>query len=66
MIVLLLLINVNTFLNNMKAINFEKEFEACTHLLKGFAFNLTNDPVDADDLFQDTAYLAFRNKDRFT
>lgn len=49
----------------MKAINFEKEFEACTHLLKGFAFNLTNDPVDADDLYQDTAYLAFKNKHRF-
>lgn len=49
----------------MKAANFEKEFEACTHLLKGFAFNLTNDPVDADDLYQDTAYLAFKNKHRF-
>lgn len=49
----------------MEAFNFEKAFQLQSNLLKGFAFNLTNDPIDAEDLFQDTAYLAFKNKHRF-
>lgn len=45
--------------------NFSIEFNALNLYLKAFAYKLTKDTHRAEDLFQDTAFLAFKNKSRF-
>ena len=49
----------------MNAIRFMNEFELLSHYLKAFAYKLTGDASAADDLFQDTALLAFKYRERF-
>ena len=44
---------------------FTQDFNNQTSFLKSFAFKLTNDYHRAEDLFQDTALLAYKNKDKF-
>lgn len=44
----------------MKQSEFNLSFSQHTKSLKAFAYHLTQDHNDADDLFQDTAYKAFR------
>lgn len=50
----------------MKDVNkFSEGFNSLSHYLKGFAYKLTNDLHKAEDLFQDTALLAFRYQQKF-
>lgn len=49
----------------MSAYNFAYKFELLAHYLKSFAMKLTRDKHLAEDLFQETALSAFRNKDKF-
>lgn len=44
---------------------FASDFNSLSAFLKGFAFKLTNDHHKAEDLFQDTALLAYKNKDKY-
>lgn len=44
----------------MNTVDFKQSFFQYTRSLKAFAYHLTQDHQDADDLFQDTAYKAFR------
>ena len=50
----------------MTANQFTTKFNKYTHYLNAFAMKLTKDPTRAQDLFQDTAFRAFRNRDKFT
>lgn len=44
---------------------FVHDFNGNTAYLKAFAMKLTKDSHMAEDLFQDTAFLAFKNQDKF-
>jgi RNA polymerase sigma-70 factor (ECF subfamily) len=50
----------------MNANQFTSRFNKYTPYLNAFAMKLTKDPCKAKDLFQDTAFRAFRNQDKFT
>ncbi len=50
----------------MKTFNFSTEFNALSRYLRAFAYKLTNDYHLSEDLFQDTAVLAFRYQNKFT
>ncbi len=61
------LISQNT-LNNLTAmsqIEFETRFYQMSTILHAFAFNLTKNMEDAKDLYQETAYRAMTNMDKF-
>lgn len=49
----------------MTVTNFTNQFDQYTKSLRAFAFHLTQDKVDADDLFQDTACKAFRYRHQY-
>ena len=49
----------------MSELDFNKNLEQCTTTLKSFAFNLTKNDEEAEDLLQDTAYKAIVNRDKF-
>ncbi|MCB0640796.1 MAG: sigma-70 family RNA polymerase sigma factor, partial [Phaeodactylibacter sp.] len=49
----------------MSTIEFNSKFEQMTSLLQAFAYNLTKNQEDAKDLFQETAYRAMTNRDKF-
>lgn len=49
----------------MNATPFAHEFNRLSQYLRAFAYKLTGDASAADDLFQDTAFLAFKNQDKF-
>jgi len=49
----------------MTAKDFSYQLKTMEHLLKAFALKLCNDFNDAEDLFQETAYRAFKYKDMF-
>ena len=49
----------------MTAAEFKTQFDALEHLLIGFSMKLTHNREDARDLFQETAYRAFRNREKF-
>lgn len=49
----------------MNATHFAQEFNTLSHYLRAFAYKLTGDASAADDLYQDTAFLAFKNQDKF-
>ena len=49
----------------MSTIEFDAKFNALTASLNSFAFNLTKNMDDAKDLFQETAFRAMTNKDKF-
>ncbi len=49
----------------MSTIEFNSRFEQMTSLLQAFAYNLTKNVEDAKDLFQETAFRAMTNRDKF-
>jgi RNA polymerase sigma-70 factor (ECF subfamily) len=49
----------------MSTIEFYNKFDELTSSLENFAFNLTKNVEDARDLFQETAFRAIKNRDKF-
>lgn len=49
----------------MTTVDFSFSFEQYAGNLRAFAYHLTQDAVEADDLFQDTAYKAFRYRHQY-
>lgn len=49
----------------MTKVNFTESFYTLTPSLKSFAYNLTKDGEDAKDLYQETAFRAMTNRDKF-
>ena len=49
----------------MSTLEFNAEFAAMTQILERFAFKLTRNSEEAQDLFQETAYRAMSNRDKF-
>jgi RNA polymerase sigma-70 factor (ECF subfamily) len=49
----------------MTAVDFSCSFQSYAGNLRAFAYHLTQDKVDAEDLFQDTAYKAFRYRHQY-
>lgn len=50
----------------MSTIEFYGQFNNLTSSLNSFAYNLTKSMEDAKDLYQETAFRALTNKDKFT
>jgi RNA polymerase sigma-70 factor, ECF subfamily len=50
----------------MSQVEFFSRFDQLTVLLQSFAYNLTKNQDDAKDLFQETAFRALTNRDKFT
>lgn len=49
----------------MSTFEFNNQFNKLTNLLRAFAYNLTKDGEEAKDLYQETAYRALTNRDKF-
>ncbi|HMR42704.1 MAG TPA: RNA polymerase sigma factor [Saprospiraceae bacterium] len=49
----------------MSTIEFNNRFNEFTNILQAFAYNLTKDFEESRDLFQETAYRALKNRDKF-
>jgi RNA polymerase sigma-70 factor (ECF subfamily) len=49
----------------MSQTEFFTEFNRLTNLLNSFAYNLTKNSEDAKDLYQETAFRAMTNRDKF-
>ncbi len=49
----------------MSTIEFDNNFYKLTAPLKSFAYNLTKSDEDAKDLYQETAFRAMTNRDKF-
>jgi len=49
----------------MSTTEFSANFNGVSSLLNAFAYNLTKNVDDARDLFQETAYRAFKNQEKF-
>jgi len=49
----------------MSNTEFDLKFNKLTAVLNSFALNLTNNSEDAKDLYQETAFRAITNKDKF-
>ncbi|MCB0617686.1 MAG: RNA polymerase sigma factor [Saprospiraceae bacterium] len=49
----------------MSTLEFNDQFNKMTSLLQAFAYNLTKNVEDAKDLFQETAYRAMTNREKF-
>ena len=49
----------------MSTIEFNSHFNQMTALLQAFAYNLTKNAEDSKDLFQETAFRALRNREKF-
>ncbi|MTB50611.1 RNA polymerase sigma factor [Lewinella sp. W8] len=49
----------------MSQSEFFKEFDRLSTLLHSFAYNLTKNSEDAKDLYQETAFRAMTNRDKF-
>lgn len=49
----------------MSIIEFDTKFEQLTPSLNAFAYTLTKNREDAKDLFQETAFRAVKNQDKF-
>ena len=49
----------------MSQLEFFTEFNSLTTLLNSFAYNLTKNSEDAKDLYQETAFRAMTNRDKF-
>lgn len=50
----------------MSQVEFFSRFDQLTALLQAFAYNLTKNQDDAKDLFQETAFRALTNRDKFS
>lgn len=55
---------IKTF-HTMSQLEFFSEFNRLTTLLNSFAYNLTKNSEDAKDLYQETAFRAITNRDKF-
>jgi len=51
---------------NTSVSSFTADFNSLSHYLKSFALKLTQDIHKAEDLFQDTAFRAFKHQDKFS
>jgi RNA polymerase sigma-70 factor (ECF subfamily) len=49
----------------MSKVDFNEKFNSLTPSLKSFAYNLTKDNEEAKDLYQETAFRAITNRDKF-
>lgn len=49
----------------MSTLEFYSNFNNVTAILQSFAYNLTQNMEDARDLYQETAYRAIKNKEKF-
>lgn len=49
----------------MSQIEFYDRFDQMTNLLQSFAYNLTKNGEDAKDLYQETAFRAITNREKF-
>jgi len=49
----------------MSTLEFYANFNNVTTILQSFAYNLTQNMEDARDLYQETAYRAIKNKEKF-
>ncbi|MCB0530300.1 MAG: sigma-70 family RNA polymerase sigma factor, partial [Saprospiraceae bacterium] len=49
----------------MTSMEFNSKLSGLTTLLHSFAYNLTKNSEDAKDLYQETAYRALFNRDKF-
>lgn len=49
----------------MSTIEFSDKFDALTSSLNSFAYNLTKNDEDAKDLYQETAFRAMTNREKF-
>lgn len=49
----------------MSTLEFNAKFDALTTSLNSFAYNLTKNQEDAKDLYQETAFRAITNKEKF-
>jgi len=49
----------------MSSLEFNQKFDQMSALLQAFAYNLTKNTEEAKDLFQETAYRAITNRDKF-
>jgi RNA polymerase sigma-70 factor (ECF subfamily) len=49
----------------MSTIEFKNQFDVLTSSLNAFAYNLTKNQEDAKDLYQETAFRAITNRDKF-
>jgi RNA polymerase sigma-70 factor, ECF subfamily len=50
----------------MTALEFNSSFNKLASLLQSFAYNLTKNSEDSKDLFQETAFRAMTNRDKFS
>lgn len=50
----------------MSQLEFYNRFDQLAVMLQSFAYNLTKNQEDARDLFQETAYRALTNRDKFS
>ena len=49
----------------MSTVEFDSKFDFLTTSLNSFAYNLTKNQEDAKDLYQETAFRAMTNRDKF-
>lgn len=49
----------------MSTLEFDSKFDSLTASLQSFAYNLTKNSEDAKDLFQETAFRAMTNREKF-
>jgi len=49
----------------MSTLEFQNQFNQMTQVLNSFAYNLTKNGEEAKDLFQETAFRALTNRDKF-
>ena len=49
----------------MSTIDFQNKVNSLAPMLNSFAYNLTKNAEDAKDLFQETAFRAFNNKEKY-
>lgn len=49
----------------MSTLEFNLEFDQLTQVLRRFAYNLTKNSEEAKDLYQETAFRAMSNRDKF-
>ena len=49
----------------MSTIEFDSKFDFLTSSLNSFAYNLTKNSEDAKDLYQETAFRAMTNREKF-
>ena len=52
--------------NNHISVDFASQLQSNTNHLMAFAFSLTKNDNDAEDLLQDTVFLALKNQEKFS